>query len=77
MLRDADDDITANTDFPVPHRKKIWFTDPLERLHTQISILAPARATHHRTTRPNQRRPEPTFGGHCSGRSGGPSRSQV
>jgi putative transposase len=37
MLRDATDDITANTDFPVPHWKKIWSTNPLERLDTQIS----------------------------------------
>jgi transposase-like protein len=37
MLRDATDDITANTDFPMPHWKKIWSTNPLERLDTQIS----------------------------------------
>jgi transposase-like protein len=32
MLRGAADDITAFADFPVPHWKKIWSTNPLERL---------------------------------------------
>jgi hypothetical protein len=29
MLREAADDITAFADFPVPHCKKIWSTNPL------------------------------------------------
>ena len=29
MLRGAADDITAFADFPVPHWKKIWSTNPL------------------------------------------------
>jgi putative transposase len=29
MLRDAAADITAFADFPVPHWKKIWSTNPL------------------------------------------------
>jgi putative transposase len=33
MLREAAHDITAFADFPVPHWKKIWSTDPLERLN--------------------------------------------
>ena len=36
MLRDAAPDITAVTDFPVPHWKKIWSTNPLERLNKEI-----------------------------------------
>jgi putative transposase len=36
MLRDAADDITAFADFPVPHWKKIWSTNPLERLNKEI-----------------------------------------
>jgi putative transposase len=36
MLRDAGPDITAFADFPVPHWKKIWSTNPLERLNKEI-----------------------------------------
>ena len=36
MLRDADDDLLAFTDFPVAHWKKIWSTNPLERLNKEI-----------------------------------------
>jgi putative transposase len=36
MLRDAADDITAFADFPVPHWKKIWSTNPLERLNKEV-----------------------------------------
>ncbi len=36
MLRDAADDITAFADFPVPHWKKIWSTNPLERVNKEI-----------------------------------------
>jgi putative transposase len=36
MLRDAAADITAFADFPVPHWKKIWSTNPLERLNKEI-----------------------------------------
>ncbi len=36
MLRDAADDITAFADFPVGHWKKIWSTNPLERLNKEI-----------------------------------------
>jgi putative transposase len=36
MLREATDDITAFADFPVPHWKKIWSTNPLERLNKEI-----------------------------------------
>ena len=36
MLREAADDITAFADFPVPHWKKIWSTNPLERLNKKI-----------------------------------------
>ena len=36
MLRDAADDITDFADFPVPHWKKIWSTNPLERLNKEI-----------------------------------------
>jgi putative transposase len=35
-LREAADDITAFADFPVPHWKKIWSTNPLERLNKEI-----------------------------------------
>ena len=36
MLRDASDDITAFASFPVSHWKKIWSTNPLERLNKEI-----------------------------------------
>jgi putative transposase len=36
MLRDAAAHITAFADFPVPHWKKIWSTNPLERLNKEI-----------------------------------------
>jgi putative transposase len=36
MLRDAAADITAFADFPVPHWKKIWSTNPLERLNKEV-----------------------------------------
>ncbi|MDV3292205.1 IS256-like element IS1311 family transposase, partial [Mycobacterium avium] len=36
MLREAADDITAFADFPVLHWKKIWSTNPLERLNKEI-----------------------------------------
>ncbi len=36
MLRDAAGDITAFADFPVPHWKKIWSTNPLERLNKEV-----------------------------------------
>jgi putative transposase len=37
MLRDAAHDITAFADFPVPHWKMIWSTNPLERLNKESS----------------------------------------
>ncbi|MFN8034277.1 MAG: IS256 family transposase [Mycobacterium sp.] len=36
MLREAANDITAFADFPVPHWKKIWSTNPLERINKEI-----------------------------------------
>ena len=36
MLRDASDDVTAFAAFPVSHWKKIWSTNPLERLNKEI-----------------------------------------
>ena len=36
MLRDAADDVTAFAGFPVSHWKKIWSTNPLERLNNEI-----------------------------------------
>jgi putative transposase len=36
MLRAAGDDITAFADFPVSHWKKIWSTNPLERVNKEI-----------------------------------------
>jgi len=36
MLRDAEADLLAFTDFPVAHWKKIWSTNPLERLNKEI-----------------------------------------
>jgi putative transposase len=36
MLRDAADDITAFADFPAAHWKKIWSTNPLERVNREI-----------------------------------------
>jgi transposase-like protein len=36
MLRDATDDLLAFTGFPVAHWKKIWSTNPLERLNKEV-----------------------------------------
>ena len=36
MLRDAAEDITAFASFPASHWKKIWSTNPLERLNKEI-----------------------------------------
>jgi transposase-like protein len=36
MFRDAAEDITAFAAFPVSHWKKIWSTNPLERLNKEI-----------------------------------------
>src|SRR5215210_4989008 len=36
MLRDAEDDLLAFTGFPLSHWKKIWSTNPLERLNKEI-----------------------------------------
>ena len=36
MLREAEDELLAFTAFPVAHWKKIWSTNPLERLNKEI-----------------------------------------
>jgi putative transposase len=36
MLRDAKDDLLAFTAFPTSHWKKIWSTNPLERLNKEV-----------------------------------------
>src|SRR4029450_4544038 len=36
MLRDAADDVLAFTSFPVGHWKKIWSTNPLERVNKEV-----------------------------------------
>jgi Transposase and inactivated derivatives len=36
MLRDAREDVTAFTAFPVGHWRKIWSTNPLERVNKEI-----------------------------------------
>ena len=36
MLRDNADDLLAFTSFPVSHWKKVWSTNPLERLNKEI-----------------------------------------
>ena len=36
MLRDAADDVLAFTAFPIGHWKKIWSTNPLERVNKEI-----------------------------------------
>jgi transposase-like protein len=36
MLREAHDDLLAFTGFPVSHWKKIWSTNPLERLNKEV-----------------------------------------
>jgi putative transposase len=40
VLRDAEDDLLAFTSFPVAHWKKIWSTNPLERLNKGIKRRA-------------------------------------
>jgi putative transposase len=37
MLRDAAEDVLAFTSFPVAHWKKVWSTNPLERLNKEIN----------------------------------------
>jgi transposase-like protein len=36
MLREAREDLVAFTGFPAAHWKKIWSTNPLERLHKEV-----------------------------------------
>ena len=36
MLREAEDDLLAFTAFSISHWKKIWSTNPLERLNKEI-----------------------------------------
>jgi putative transposase len=36
MLRDAADELLAFTSFPISHWKKVWSTNPLERLNKEI-----------------------------------------
>ncbi len=36
MLRESEDDLLAFSGFPVGHWKKIWSTNPLERLNKEI-----------------------------------------
>jgi putative transposase len=36
MLRDARADLTAFADFPIAHWRKIWSTNPLERLNREV-----------------------------------------
>ena len=54
MLREAADDITAFADFPPPHWKKIWSTNPLERVNQEVR-----RRTYVVSAVPNPRRPAP------------------
>ena len=39
MLRDTADDVLAFAGFPVGHWKKIWSTNPLERVNKEIPVL--------------------------------------
>jgi putative transposase len=36
MMRDAKDDLLAFTTFPVGHWKKVWSTNPLERVNKEV-----------------------------------------
>ncbi len=36
MLRDAKADVTAFSDFPQAHWRKVWSTNPLERLNKEV-----------------------------------------
>jgi transposase-like protein len=40
MLHDAAGEVTAFADFPTAHRKKIWSTNPLERLNREVKRRA-------------------------------------
>ena len=39
MLREAREDVTAFAAFPFAHWKKIWSTNPLERVNKEIPVL--------------------------------------
>lgn len=51
MLREAVDDITAFADFPTPHWRQIWSTNPLERVNKEIKrrtdVVASSRTRKH------------------------------
>jgi hypothetical protein len=46
MPREVTEDITAFADFPVPHWKKIWSTNPLERLNKRSSAVPMSSASY-------------------------------
>jgi putative transposase len=45
MLRDAKVDLLAFTGFPVSHWKKIWSTNPLERLNKEVNAVPTSSAS--------------------------------
>ena len=46
MPLEAEEDLTAFANFPDRHRKKIWSTNPLERVNREIQAPLPARRQH-------------------------------
>jgi len=36
LLRDAKEDLTAYVDFPHAHWRKLWSTNPIERLNREV-----------------------------------------
>jgi putative transposase len=45
LLRDAREDITAFADFPEAHWRKIWSTNPLERLNREVNAAPTSSAS--------------------------------
>ena len=54
MLVDARDDLLAFTAFPIEHGRKLWSTNPLERLHTGRSSAASMSLACSPTTPPSR-----------------------